>query len=94
MSDRGVGRGRGRGRGRGSDVEQRRPGEPPQQASRPSGPRPQPPSAWGAPTAAPPRPGMPPSQHSVGRATGAAAPEHVGDVNIQQRMQALEIGKF
>ncbi|CAH2108301.1 unnamed protein product [Euphydryas editha] len=97
MSDRGRGRARGRA-GRGGDgggQPPRRPGEQgqPQNRAGPSGPRPQPPSAWGPPIAAPPvRAGVP--APSVGRASHRSTPsthDHPGDVDIQQRMQAMAL---
>lgn len=86
------GRGWGRGRaGRGGDnagPPPRRPGEParpvPTQQPVPTGPRPQPPTPWGPPTA------------QAGRASHRSTPsthqEHPGDVDVQQRMQAMQIG--
>lgn len=60
------------------------------------GPRPQPPSAWGPPSVAPPiRAGMP--TQSVGRASHRSTPsthDHPGDVDIQQRMQAMALGNY
>ncbi|XP_045534719.1 piwi-like protein Siwi [Papilio machaon] len=100
-----CGRGRARGRaGRGGDgatQQPRRPGEqqrgpPQQQAARP-GPRPQPPSAWGPPTVAPPvRAGVPVPTVSIGRASHRDTPtthEHPGDVDIQQRLQNININQ-
>lgn len=102
MADRGRGRARGRA-GRGGDAAGppgRRPGEqpgPPQQAGPgPAGPRPQPPMAWGPPTVAPPvRAGVPAPAVQAGRAAHrkATASEHPGDVDIQQRMQKIDIGE-
>lgn len=99
MSDRGRGRARGRA-GRAVDAgagaqPPRRPGEVPQTSS---GPRPQPPSAWGPPTVAPPvRAGVPTPTVQAGRASHRTTPtthDHPGDVDIQQRMQKLEIGNI
>ncbi|CAG4975446.1 unnamed protein product [Parnassius apollo] len=63
----------------------------------PPGPRPQPPSAWGPPTVAPPvRAGVPVPSVQAGRASHRTTPtthDHPGDVDIQQRMQTLEIGQ-
>ncbi|KPI92848.1 Protein piwi [Papilio xuthus] len=99
------GRGRARGRaGRGGDgatQQPRRPGEqqrgPPQQQSAPPGPRPQPPSAWGPPTVAPPvRAGVPVPSVPIGRASHRGTPtthEHPGDVDIQQRLQNVNISQ-
>ncbi|XP_022818139.1 piwi-like protein Siwi [Spodoptera litura] len=96
MSESG-GRGRARGRaGRGGDhagPPPRRPGEPPRPGTQqprpgtqqpvPTGPRPQPPTPWGPPTA------------QAGRASHRSTPsthqEHPGDVDVQQRMQAMQI---
>ncbi|KAH9639050.1 hypothetical protein HF086_003581 [Spodoptera exigua] len=86
-----VGRGRARGRaGRGGDnagPPPRRPGEAPRPGTQqpvPTGPRPQPPTPWGPPTA------------QAGRASHRSTPsthqEHPGDVDVQQRMQAMQIG--
>lgn len=100
------GRGRARARaGRGGDgatQQPRRPGEqqrgPPQQQPAPPGPRPQPPSAWGPPTVAPPvRAGVPVPSAPVGRASHRSTPtthEHPGDVDIQQRLQKINISKL
>ncbi|XP_041985328.1 piwi-like protein Siwi [Aricia agestis] len=94
-------RGRGRARGRGGDGGQppRKPGEqraPAQQQPGPSGPRPQPPSAWGPPTATPVvRAGMP-KPTSAGRASHRTTPsthDHPGDVDIQQRLQNVTISE-
>ncbi|XP_068632882.1 piwi-like protein Siwi [Battus philenor] len=98
------GRGRGRGRaGKGGDKNPppRRPGDhqqgPPRHQAGPSAPRPQPPTAWGPPTVAPPiRAGVPVPSAQAGRAsyrTTTSKPDHPGDVDIQQRMQSLEIGQ-
>lgn len=99
------GRGRARGRaGRGNEPTgpmPRRPGEqpgPPQHQAGPSGPRPQPPSAWGPPTVTPPvRAGVPAPTVQAGRASHRSTPsvhkEHPGDVDIQERMQKIDIGK-
>lgn len=103
MSERGRGRARGRA-GRGGDSAgppPRRPGEQPgppqQQQPGPPGPRPQPPSAWGPPTAAPPvRAGVPTPAVQAGRASHRTTPttrDHPGDVDIQQRMQRIDLGK-
>lgn len=105
MSEQQRGRGRARGRaGRGGDgggQPPRRPGEqlkatPAQQQPGPAGPRPQPPSAWGPPTATPVvRAGVP--KPSPGRASHRTTPsthEHPGDVDIQQRMQNVTISKY
>lgn len=107
MSDRGRGRARGRaGRGGdGSGQQPRRPGQqgPPQQQGQQGpprapqpGPRPQPPSVWGAPSVAPPIRAGTPTQ-SVGRASHRSTPsthDHPGDVDIQQRMQAMALGNY
>ncbi|KAL0880899.1 hypothetical protein ABMA27_002071 [Loxostege sticticalis] len=103
MSERGRGRARGRA-GRGGDSAgppPRRPGEQPgppqQQQPGPPGPRPQPPSAWGPPTAAPPvRAGVPTPAVQAGRASHRTTPttrDHPGDVDIQQRMQRIDLGQ-
>ncbi|XP_028164126.1 piwi-like protein Siwi [Ostrinia furnacalis] len=102
MSERGRGRAlrrAGRG-GDGAGPPPRRPGEqpgPPQQQPGPPGPRPQPPSAWGPPTAAPPvRAGVPTPTVQAGRAshrTSATTRDHPGDVDIQQRMQKIDLGQ-
>lgn len=106
MSDRGRGRARGRaGRGGdGSGQQPRRPGQqgPPQQQGQQGpprapqpGPRPQPPSVWGAPSVAPPIRAGTPTQ-SVGRASHRSTPsthDHPGDVDIQQRMQAMALAQ-
>ncbi|CAH2076435.1 unnamed protein product, partial [Iphiclides podalirius] len=99
-------RGRGRARGRagrgneGSNPPPRRPGEqqhgPPHQQSAAPGPRPQPPSAWGPPTIAPAvRAGVPMPSVQAGRASHRTTPttHHPGDVDIQQRMQAIDLGQ-
>lgn len=103
MGDRGRGRARGRA-GRGGDSTgpaPRRPGEnaappPVQQQQAPPGPRPQPPSAWGPPSVAPPmRAGAPAPTSQAGRASHRVTPtvhEHPGDADIQQRMVNLDIG--
>ncbi|CAH0406951.1 unnamed protein product [Chilo suppressalis] len=100
MSEGGQGgRGRARGRaGRGADGSgpgPRRPGEQPG-PSQQQGPRPQPPSAWGPPTVAPPvRAGVPTPTVQAGRASHRTTPttrDHPGDVDIQQRMQKIDIG--
>ncbi|XP_053601023.1 piwi-like protein Siwi isoform X2 [Plodia interpunctella] len=76
-----------------------RPGEqlrsgPPQHAT---GPRPQPPMAWGPPTVAPPvRAGVPTPTVQAGRASHRTTPtthDHPGDVDIQQRMQKIDLGQ-
>lgn len=94
------GRGRSRGRaGRGGDnagPPPRKPGEQKTGQQQP-GPRPQPPSAWGAPTpAAPVRAGVPAPTAQGGRASHRSTPtthqEHPGDVDVQQRMQSMQIG--
>lgn len=96
------GRGRARGRaGRGDQAKQapRRPGEQLRQGQPPAaqGPRPQPPSAWGPPSVAPPvRAGVPAPTVQAGRASHRTTPsthDHPGDVDVQQRMQKLDIGK-
>lgn len=101
MADRGRGRARGRaGRVESSGPPPRRPGEqvgPPQQQQQgPPGPRPQPPSAWAAPSVAPPvRAGMPTPAVPAGRAAHRTTPsthDHPGDIDVQQRMQTLNIG--
>ncbi|CAH0581309.1 unnamed protein product [Chrysodeixis includens] len=104
MSERGRGRSRGLA-GRGGDnaaAPARRPGErpqgPPQQQQGPVGPRAQPPSAWGPPTVAPPvRAGVPTPSVQAGRALHRTTPtthqDHPGDVDVQQRMQAMQIGQ-
>ena len=106
MSEPGRGRSRGRA-GRGGDKAgppPRRPGEqpqrPPQQQQAPgsSGPRPQPPSAWGPTNEAPPvRAGVPTPTIQGGRASHRSTPtthqEHPGDVDVQQRMQSMQIGE-
>lgn len=103
MADRGRGRARGRaGRVDSSQPPPRRPGEqagaPQQQQQGPPGPRPQPPSAWGAPSVAPPvRAGMPAPAAPAGRAAHRTTPsthDHPGDIDVQQRMQALNIGNY
>ncbi|XP_059049511.1 piwi-like protein Siwi isoform X2 [Achroia grisella] len=98
MSERGRGRARGRA-GRGGDSTgpaPRRPGEQPG-APQQTGPRPQPPVAWGAPTVAPPvRAGVPTPTIQAGRASHRTTPtthDHPGDVDIQQRMQKIDIGQ-
>ncbi|XP_039751696.1 piwi-like protein Siwi [Pararge aegeria] len=98
MSDRGRGRARGRA-GRGGDgtgQPPRRPGEQlpqQQQQAAPLGPRPQPPSAWGAPSVAPPvRAGAP--APAVGRAshrTTVSTHDHPGDIDVQDRMKSLNL---
>ncbi|XP_052739671.1 piwi-like protein Siwi [Bicyclus anynana] len=96
MSERGKARARGRpGRGDGVGQPPRRPGEQLQQTSqaRASGPRPQPPSAWGAPSVAPSARAVAPTLAS-GRAShrNPAAPhEHPGDVDIQAKLKTLSI---
>lgn len=103
MSERGRGRARGRA-GRGGEnagPPPRRPGEqqgPQQQQPGPLGPRPQPPTAWGPPTVAPPvRAGVPTPTVQAGRASHRITPtthqDHPGDVDVQQRMQSMQIGK-
>lgn len=97
------GRGRARGRaGRGGDgggPAPRRPGEQagPSQQSMPPGPRPQPPSGWGPQSSVPPvRAGVPTPTAQAGRASHRVTPtthEHPGDIDVQQRMQKLELGK-
>ncbi|XP_013193160.1 piwi-like protein Siwi [Amyelois transitella] len=99
------GRGRGaRGRaGRGADGSggaPRRPGEYQQQPGPPkptTGPRPQPPMAWGPPTVAPPvRAGVPAPTVQAGRASHRTTPttrDHPGDVDIQERMQKIDLGQ-
>lgn len=104
MADRGRGRARGRaGRVESSGPPPRRPGEqagPPQQQQQkgPPGPRPQPPSAWGPPSVAPPvRAGVPTPAAPAGRAAHRTTPsthDHPGDIDVQQRMQSLNIGMF
>ncbi|XP_050672859.1 piwi-like protein Siwi [Leptidea sinapis] len=95
MSD-GRGRGRGRaGRGDRGAPAPRRPGEHIQQAAPP---RQQPPTAWGAPSVAPPaRAGVPQSSDPAGRAshrsTTSTPRPHPGDIDIQQQMKQLDIGK-
>ncbi|XP_030029276.2 piwi-like protein Siwi [Manduca sexta] len=102
MSDRGRGRARGRA-GRGGDGTgpvPRRPGEQagpvPQQAA-PPGPRPHPPTAWGPPPVVPPvRAGVPTPTVQAGRASHRSTPsthEHPGDIDIQQRMQRIDLGQ-
>ncbi|KAJ2950021.1 hypothetical protein O0L34_g11358 [Tuta absoluta] len=76
----------------------RRPGEqqgPPQAQSAPPGPRPQPPTAWGQPAAAPVRAGVPAPTVQMGRASHRSTPahDHPGDVDVQARMQKLDIGQ-
>ncbi|CAG4918650.1 unnamed protein product [Colias eurytheme] len=97
MADRGRGRARGRA-GRGGDggaPPPRRPGE--QMQAGPAPPRPQPPSAWGPPTVAPPvRAGVPKPSDTAGRASHRSTPSthaHPGDIDIQQEMQKLDLGK-
>ncbi|KAL4715482.1 hypothetical protein ACJJTC_009108 [Scirpophaga incertulas] len=98
MSERGRGRARARaGRGADSGSAPRRPGEQanaPQRSGQ-SGPRPQPPSAWGPPTVAPPvRAGVPTPTVPAGRASHRSSTtgrEHPGDIDIQKRMQGLDI---
>lgn len=98
-----TGRGRARGRGtrEGQAPAPRRPGEhlsagpPQQQQPGPPGPRPQPPSAWGPPTVAPPvRAGAPTPTVQAGRASHrstSSTHDHPGDVDIQQRMSKVDI---
>ncbi|XP_026764636.1 piwi-like protein Siwi [Galleria mellonella] len=99
MSERGRGRARGRaGRGgEGVGPPPRRPGEHPRPAPQQGGPRPQPPLAWGPPTVAPPvRAGVPTPTIQAGRASHRTTPtthDHPGDVDIQQRMQKIDIGQ-
>ncbi|XP_063362987.1 piwi-like protein Siwi [Cydia amplana] len=107
MSEQPRGRGKARGRaGRGSQESAqppRRPGEPAPQAgaagagAAAAGPRPQPPSAWGPPSVAPPvRAGVPAVAAPAGRASHRTTPSthaHPGDVDVQQRMQTLDIGQ-
>lgn len=101
MSEQPRGRGKARGRGGRGNQEAagqppRRPGEQLQQPG-PAGPRPQPPSAWGPPAVAPPvRAGVPTPTAQAGRASYRNTPsthEHPGDVDIQQRMQKIDLGK-
>ncbi|XP_049868005.1 piwi-like protein Siwi [Pectinophora gossypiella] len=100
MADRGRGRARSRA-GRGGEVPgaaPRRPGEAAQAGpSAAAAPRPQPPSAWGPPAVAPPvRAGVPAPAAQAGRASHRTTPsthDHPGDVNVQQRMQQLDIGQ-
>ncbi|CAG9785688.1 unnamed protein product [Diatraea saccharalis] len=99
MSDKGRGRARGRaGRGAGGGgPAPRKPGEHPGPSAQQQGPRPQPPSAWGPPTVAPPvRAGVPTPSVQAGRASHRTTPsthDHPGDVDIQQRMQKIDIGQ-
>lgn len=103
MAGRGRGRASGRA-GRGSESAgppPRRPGEQLQQGppqAMPPGPRPQPPSAWGPPSVAPPvRAGVPTPSIQAGRASHRTTPsthDHPGDVDIQQRMQKVDLGKI
>ncbi|KAM3966529.1 piwi like RNA-mediated gene silencing protein aubergine [Aphomia sociella] len=98
MSERGRGRARGRaGRGgEGAGPAPRRPGEQAGPAPQQTGPRPQPPMAWGPPTATPPvRAGVPVPSIQSGRASHrptSTTHDHPGDVDIQQRMQKIDIG--
>ncbi|XP_063893516.1 piwi-like protein Siwi isoform X1 [Helicoverpa armigera] len=102
MSEPGRGRSRGRA-GRGGDnagPPPRKPGEqqqqrPPQQQG-PPGPRPQPPTAYGAPAMGPPvRAGVPVAASPAGRASHRPTPtthqEHPGDVDVQERMRSMQI---
>ncbi|CAK1545910.1 unnamed protein product [Leptosia nina] len=98
MSSRGRGRASGRaGRGgEGAAPQPRRPGE--QIRAGPSAPRPQPPVAWGPPSVAPPvRAGIPKPTESAGRAchrsTSGMSHAHPGDIDVQQQMASLDIGK-
>lgn len=93
---RGVARGRGRGVAAGGG-QARRPGEAPTPANQQAAPPQAGVQAWGAPvpSSAPPRAGAPSSAVAAGRAAhrtvAQSPPEHAGDVNIQQRMQDVEI---
>ncbi|XP_045768793.1 piwi-like protein Siwi [Maniola jurtina] len=98
MSDRGRGRSRGRaGRGEGTGPPPRRPGEQlgasQQQQAAPLGPRPQPPSAWGPPSSAPPVRATIPTP-AAGRASHrtTAVSSHPGDVEaVQEHIRTMAI---